>query len=75
LAWDDDAGQWVGVTYHVNHKAPSALLRWTTEGEILSRTEIGLRDEFRLLVSGRHLVADTDVLDARTGRRLWSLTI
>jgi hypothetical protein len=75
LAWDDDAGQWVGVTYNVNHKAPSALLRWTADGEALSRTEIGLRHELRLLASGRHLVADTDVLDARTGQGLWSLTV
>ena len=75
LAWDDDAGAWVGVTFHMNHERPNALVRWTPEGELISTKEIGLRDEFGLLASGRHLVADTDVLDARSGRRLWTLTI
>jgi hypothetical protein len=75
LAWDEDASQWLAIRFHVNHRVPDTLLRWSEDGEELSSIPLEPRaHEYAFLPGGHRLVTGLgSVLDTTTGAEVGRL--
>jgi hypothetical protein len=74
LAYDDGAGEWVGMLNHVNNEQLDTLARWSRDGELVSQQPLDLFAAYAFLPSGRHLVtSDGAVRDSGDGAVVWQL--
>lgn len=76
LGWDNDAGEWLGIRHNVEKREPEMLVRWSQEGDLLSRVTLGLIDEYAILPGGQLLVTGHgDVVDTKSGRHMGRLPV
>jgi hypothetical protein len=74
LSWDAEADVWLGIRHNLERREPEMLLRWSREGELLSRVALGYFEEYAFLPSGRLLVtAGGQVVDTKTARQVGRL--
>lgn len=76
LGWDSDAGEWLGIRHNFEKREPDMLLRWSQEGDLLSRVTLGLSGEYAILPTGQLLVTGRDdVVDTKSGRHMGRLPV
>jgi hypothetical protein len=68
LGWNEASREWLAVQHHVNNSMLDTLLRWNSDGALLSSIPLGLVGEYAFLPSGRLLLTgEGRLLDTRTG--------
>ncbi len=74
LGWDTEAGEWLGIRHNVEKREPEMLLRWSRDGDQLSRVALGLVGEYAILPAGRLLLAGQgDLVDTKAARQVGRL--
>lgn len=74
LAWDSETGEWLGIRHNVENRQADMLVRWSTEGDPLSRVALRLFGEYAILPSGQLLVTGRgDILDTKSARHMGRL--
>lgn len=75
LSWDAKADEWLGIRHNVEKREPEMLLRWSREGDLLSRVALGYVGEYAFMPSGQLLVtAGGQVVDTKAARQVGSLS-
>lgn len=75
LSWDAGADEWLGIRHNVEKREPEMLLRWSREGDLLSRVALGYVGEYAFLPSGQLLVtAGGQVVDTKAARQIGRLS-
>jgi hypothetical protein len=68
LGRDNKTGDWLGVERDVEHATSDALIRWNSDGELVSSLPLERADEYAFLLGGQFIVASPDkIVDAATG--------
>lgn len=77
LTWDEATGEWLGIRFHVGHRDPDTLIRWSPEGGLLSAIALHPRaHEYSFLARGRRLVTGLgSIRDTATGREVGQLRV
>jgi len=74
LGWDAEAGEWLGIRHNVEKREPEMLLRWSRDGDLLSRVALGLVGEYAILPAGQLLVTGRGhVVDTKPARQVGRL--
>jgi hypothetical protein len=74
LSWDAEADEWLGIRHNVEKREPEMLLRWSREGDLVSRVALGYLGEYAFLPSGQLLVtAGGQVVDTKAARQVGRL--
>lgn len=74
LGWDAEADEWLGISHNIERREPEMLLRWSPEGDLLSRVALGLIGEYALLPGGKLLVtARGDLVDTKAASQVGRL--
>lgn len=74
LAWDDEAREWLGVRNDPDQRSAEMLLRWSRDGELLSRVPLGRVSNYAFLPGGWLLVTGSgQVLDTKAARQIGRL--
>jgi hypothetical protein len=74
LGWDAEADEWLGIRHNVEQREPEMLMRWTRNGELVSRVPLGLIGEYAILPGGRLLVTGRgDVVDTKAATKVGHL--
>lgn len=74
LGWDAQTNEWLGVEHHVNG-TPSAVVRWSDRGRVVSRAAVRGPRPYVFAAAGRSLVsARGELIDLRSMDQVASLT-
>jgi hypothetical protein len=74
LGRDGEGREWLGIEHDVDKRSPGMLLRWSPDGELLSRVALDSAADYAFLPAGRLLVTGLGhIVDTRTSRQIGRL--